>query len=392
MPERHGADSLAIALLTPCFWPEVLRGTERITRDLADGLLSHGHRPTLITSHPYRPRRSVEDNLPVVRLPRPPQGFLLRRGYEAYMTHVPLSYAALRRGDYELAHAFYTTDALAATRWGRLTGRPALLSYMGIPEPEWLDANRWRRAILMRAGQNAGAIVVLSRYAAEVMRSSTGLESEVVYPGVDLTAFYPATQRAPHPTIVCTAAADVERKNVSLLIEAFRLLRRRYRDARLVLVKPQDSRAAHAAGVRRDEPGVEWIDHSPRPTDLAPAYGGAWVAALPAVGEAFGLVLVEALACGTPVVGYAHGGIPEIIDRPQIGQLFDTLSPESCARALTQALGLARDAHTAHRCRERAAEFSTDRSTESYLGLYQRLLGLRGRMARAESGHSAIVA
>ena len=41
-----------IALLSPCFWPEVRRGGERFTRELADGLLARGHHPELITSHP----------------------------------------------------------------------------------------------------------------------------------------------------------------------------------------------------------------------------------------------------------------------------------------------------------------------------------------------------
>ena len=120
--------SLRVALLSPCFWPEVRRGGERFTRELADGLLERGHCPRLITSHPGLPRRAVEDGLPILRLPRPPGGPLLERWYEPYITHVPLSYAALRAGRYDVAHAVYATDALAAARWRRRTGRPALLS------------------------------------------------------------------------------------------------------------------------------------------------------------------------------------------------------------------------------------------------------------------------
>ena len=145
MTQEHGGRAharLRVALLSPCFWPEVRRGGERFTRELADGLLARGHEPRLITSHPGLPRRSTEDGLSVLRLPRPPQPHLLLRMYEPYMTHVPLTYAALRAGDYDLAHAVYPTDALAAARWRKRTGRPAVLSYLGIPDREWLAHHR----------------------------------------------------------------------------------------------------------------------------------------------------------------------------------------------------------------------------------------------------------
>ena len=50
------------------------------------------------------------------------------------------------------------------------------------------------------------------------------------------------------------------------------------------------------------------------PEPLVDAYRSAWVSALPSHDEAFGLVLAEALACGTPVVGSNDGGVPELID------------------------------------------------------------------------------
>jgi phosphatidylinositol alpha-mannosyltransferase len=372
MRQRHSGASLRVALLSPCYWPEIRRGTERFVRELSDGLIGRGQKPSLITSHRGRPGRTVEHGLPVTRLPRPPQGLLLRMSYEAYLTHVPLTYMALRAGPYDLAHALYPTDALAAVQWRRRTKRPVLLSYMGVPRPEWLGAARGRLGILRRAVDGSDAVVLLSKYAADVFERSIGREAHVIPPGVDLTAFRPSAPRSEHPTIVCSAAPEEPRKNVALLLDGFALLRHRYPDARLLLSRPRDPRAARRAGIDLGAPGVEWLDLDDRAA-LARAYSRAWVAVLPSVGEAFGLVLIEALACGTPVVGYADGGIPEIVDRPEVGRTFDRLDPAALARAVLDGFELASNPHTAERCRARAGAFSIEKCTDSYLSLYREL-------------------
>jgi glycosyltransferase involved in cell wall biosynthesis len=363
---------LRIALLNPCYWPEVRRGSERFARELADGLLSRGHAASLITSHPGRPRRSVEEGMRVLRLPRPPQGPLLRLGYESYLTHVPLSYLALRTGSYDVAHALYPADALAAARWGARGGRPAVLSYMGIPTPYWLAGRRGRLKLLLRAAEGCDAVVALSRHAAEAFEESIGRAVRVIHPGIDLGRFEPGGARAARPTIVCPAAVDEGRKNVALLVEAFALLRERFADARLILSRPRDPAAIGRARLERGIPGVEWRDLD---TDAAitRTYAEAWVAVLPAVDEAFGLVLIEALACGTPVVGYAGGGIPEVVDREGIGHLFDRLEPEALAEAISRTFDTANLPVTATRCRARAEDFSIARCTDRYLELYREL-------------------
>jgi phosphatidylinositol alpha-mannosyltransferase len=107
---------------------------------------------------------------------------------------------------------------------------------------------------------------------------------------------------------------------------------------------------------------------------LTSAYADAWVTVLPSVSEAFGLVLVESLASGTPVVGSALGGIAEIVDRPEVGRLFEDRTPDALARAVLEALELAEDPDTVDACRARAADYSQDRCTDAYARLYAELV------------------
>ncbi|MGH2727683.1 MAG: glycosyltransferase, partial [Actinomycetota bacterium] len=86
--------------------------------------------------------------------------------------------------------------------------------------------------------------------------------------------------------------------------------------------------------------------------ELVDLYGRAWVTVLPSSHEAFGLVLVESLACGTPVVTLS-GGPPAELVTPDTGA---TASADafSLAAALGQAIELARDPRTRDACRAAA--------------------------------------
>lgn len=355
---------LRVALLNPCYWPEVRRGSERFARELATGLLAEGHHPRLVTSHPGATTHAVEDGLPITRHRRPPQGRLRRRLYEPWLTHAPLSYLDLVRGDDDLAHALYPTDGAVAARWSRRTGRPAVLSYMGIPHRASLANRRLRVRLTLEAVEGAAAVVALSDFARDAFARWLGVEARVIAPGVDLEAFAPDREAwADHPTIVCAADAGEPRKRVELLVEAFALVRREHPRARLILSAP-----APFTGE-----GIEVRDLDD-PTALAAAYQEAWVAALPSWGEAFGLVLIEALACGTPVVGADREAIPEVVDRPEIGRLFAGDEPRPLAHALLDAIELAQVPSTAAACRARAQEFSWERTTRRYVELYREVL------------------
>ena len=359
---------LSTALLNPFFWPEVRRGSERLIHDLAVDLLTLGVRPRLVTSHPGRPRRSVEDGFEVVRNWRPPEPWRIRN-IEPNLSHVPFTYASLMRRQPDVAHAFYPTDALAALRWARRTGRPAIFSYMGHPMRQVLSSFRLRKTILEQVIYETDAVVALSRSAAAAMWRWFGIEPRIVYPGVDLEAFTPGDGRAELPTIACAGAVDDGRKRIPLLLRAFAIVRRSLPQARLLLTRPGDPSLARR--LTDGNPGVELV---PRERPVATVFRESWASGLTSYNEAFGLVLVESLACGTPVFGADDGGVPEIVDRPEVGRLFEGDDEHDVARAILETLELAEDPGTAAACRASAERFDTMSGARAYLELYEELL------------------
>ena len=84
--------------------------------------------------------------------------------------------------------------------------------------------------------------------------------------------------------------------------------------------------------------------------------------------EPFGLVLIEAMACGTPVIAYRRGSVPEVIDNGVTG--FVVESVEESARALDQIQHFDRE-----RCRQVFEErFSVERMTRDYVRIYEQLV------------------
>jgi glycosyltransferase involved in cell wall biosynthesis len=98
-------------------------------------------------------------------------------------------------------------------------------------------------------------------------------------------------------------------------------------------------------------------------------YSGARALLYPIqAGEPFGLVLAEAMACGTPVAALDRGAVREVIDDGVTGIVFEDL--EQMANGLTRVLALDRG-----RVRERAVtRFSIDRMVEEYVVVYERVV------------------
>jgi phosphatidylinositol alpha-mannosyltransferase len=177
-----------------------------------------------------------------------------------------------------------------------------------------------------------------------------------------------STPASTSPTLLFVGDVDEPRKGARALCQAFAIVRQAHPDAQLVFAgRVSDATraallalpalASHLDSVRFL--GVGGV------ADLPPLYQAASVTVLPAVWEAFGLVLVESLAAGTPLVGARHGGIPDVIEGDLVGRLFDpgpfTLQTDNAsglAQAILDVLARGKTPEVIAACRARAERFS----------------------------------
>ncbi len=129
---------------------------------------------------------------------------------------------------------------------------------------------------------------------------------------------------------------------------------------------------------------VHWLGHVGDPGRLLQ---GSDIFALASVGEAFGLVLTEAMACGLPVVATQSGGIVEIVEDGETGFLVSALNSEAFAAALRR---LIEDAHLREdmgdRGRARVAEmFTVNRVVSRTMEIYKSMNLVRGDSSTQEN-------
>jgi len=115
---------------------------------------------------------------------------------------------------------------------------------------------------------------------------------------------------------------DERYKGMDTLITALPRLLMEWPDVQLVAVGEGDDQEwleqiADGRGVRRHVHFLSGLSYA----EIAACYQACEIFALPSRGEGFGLVYLEAMSCGKPVIGGAHGGAPEVIDDGKTGYL-----------------------------------------------------------------------
>lgn len=203
-------------------------------------------------------------------------------------------------------------------------------------------------------------------------------------PGIDTEVFHPAPVRDPTTgNILCVGRLNDVRKNVGLLLEAYALLPHAQRlRHRLVLAgagapPPELWRRVEELSL---QDRVEFV-HRPDQAELVSLYQRAAVFALPSDEEGLGIVVLEAMACGVPVVCTRCGGPEGIIDDGVDGRLVPLHDAKAMAAALSELLGNA-DANAAMGRAARATierRYSIAAAGAPFLEVWDRLAGKERR-------------
>lgn len=400
---------LRVLLLTETFFPEI-GGGEAQARMLSSALAERGHDVVLITrrSRPGLPHDEVSEGVRILRIGPAGQGRWRKWGLT--LTVIPPLLRLCRDFDVVLvsgyrilgmpavliARLFRRASVLKADSTGEMSGTfyaaglAKLRLHMDSPPVRLLVGGR---NLLLR---RADAFVAMSTDIAGELRSCGVPEARIVHVpnGVDTDRFRPAgpTERRrlrdalglPTGPIVIYTGRLVSYKGLPLLLRAWRCLMADVPHATLVLVGAGGADMHNCEEDLRHYVSRHELDGSVRFTgavDNVEEYLQASdIFVFPTENEAFGISLIEAMACGLPVVATAVGGIPDFLvhgvngimvapgDRTELHQaLADLLSDDG---QVARVLGTSARASVVE-------QFSKEAVADSYVHLFRRVLSTR---------------
>jgi glycosyltransferase involved in cell wall biosynthesis len=272
------------------------------------------------------------------------------------------------------AHYFYP-DGVAATWLAKDLGIPAVVTARGTDVnviPNYVIP----RHLIRDAARHANALITVSNGLKERLVELGVEESHIVVlrNGVDTDHFYPVDRQLAREHLALTRRTLasvghlVARKGHHLAIEALTFLA----DTDLLIVGNGPERGsledlAVKLGVRGR---VRFLEPMPQ-TNLRLVYNAVDALVLASSAEGWANVLLEAMACGTPVVASTIPGTIEVVTRPEAGRLMGSYDARSLANAAEQLLATPpeRDA-----TRRYAQAFSWDSTTAGQLKLFQDLV------------------
>lgn len=289
--------------------------------------------------------------------------------------------------DFDLIDAHYVyPDGVAAAALGRRLGKPVVITARG-DDVAVLPQFRWPRYMILNAAKRGAAFVTVSRDLKRQL-SALGVAEDriaVLRNGVDLDFFCPsgdgasAPRTADEPRTLVSVGHLLEAKGHHVAISALPDLP----GCNLMIVGegPMSQELQQQAQRLGVADRVRFVGNVLQ-DKLREHYAAADALVLATLREGMPNVVLEALACGTPVVATAVGGIPEIITAPEAGVLMKERTPAALAAAVQQLFAAYPRRQETRRFAER---FSWNETTRGQIRLFEEVLRTAPSVQRCEA-------
>lgn len=364
---RHGGVAARVVAPVPWFWSSDPK---------------HGEYARMAATPRHEVRNGIEVDHPrFVRLPAIGMSIApltLALGARATLARIR------REGfDFDVIDAhYYYPDGVAAALLAMWFDRPLAITARGT-DVNLIAQYQVPRLLIRWAARRAQASIGVSAALVERLRG-LGAEAErlhVMRNGVDLERFRMrpvAAMRAElglqGSPLLLTVGNLHEHKGQRLAVRALALLRRQHPQASLVVVGDGPDLGALRSLARELDvvDAVRFAGAVPN-TVLSDWYSAADVVLLASSREGWPNVLLEAMACGTPVVASSVGGVPEIVRSPVAGRVVVERSAEAFARAIDDLVGTRAPRE---QVRAYAEDFGWERTSQAQLDLFQTMAAL----------------
>jgi glycosyltransferase involved in cell wall biosynthesis len=255
-----------------------------------------------------------------------------------------------------------------------------ILHYHGVAKPEFEE--KGTRALyearqIRNNAPKAAAIIAVSQFAKKELEElcEVKCQTDVIYPGVD-TGHYtletPAKYRKGAPSFLFVGAI-AKKKAVNRLVDAMTLIRKDHPSAflRIIGSGPRLSELSEHIQKLSLTRNVEMISSWVPLHELPFYYASCDAYVSSSIWESFGLPVLEAMACGKPIVGPSVGSYPELIRESSAGEIYHSGNSEELATTMT------RVALNAEKYRRNARDFALRHNwqtmTDSIERVYERV-------------------
>jgi len=255
----------------------------------------------------------------------------------------------LRRGQFDIVHAHSFRTELASTLCGRVLGLAPVVIRSVHNVDEFYTSPRYAPLAKLSA-RGLDRIIAISDAVADFLRTNAGLPAdkiERIHYGIDPSPYDPSavppSRRADgdplkRPTIGVVARLAPQ-KGHRVLFDALPAVRDAFPNVVARLIGHEELSTAAELRANATERGVaDLVRFEGFRADIPQVMADLDVFVLPSLWEGFGLVLVEAMAAGRPVVASAVGPIPEIVVNGETGLLVPPGDPAALAGAIVRLL------------------------------------------------------